>query len=690
MNKNSIIIGIVIVIIMIALYYLIIKNNSENNGLEEFKNSMSTYYQDNTDSDFVMNYHYKNNNVLTTQNNFDLISEENNYGSNWNGFYTYSDGDNSYYACFLQVNKNILFSLSKTNFDIWNNTGNSTDNFYTEEEEEPQCLPDMFIGRGELNQKENLFYLKEVYCSNGNTTNPMEPFEFNGKELTISSINNFYGGYNKDNGISLTYTDTVDNTDLTINLTKDTESKLDFGPSAQYLLRTSYNRPVNIMNNKIDSDVDVCKNSMFGSKGKGTLESCYITNAGLPTPSEEEENSDGYEYNTYGTGCSSEIIDGNCSTEPSKTCFIPINSTNRITLLSAGNYEKCGTSFGINVKNQSSMSLPLYKQVNNQLDMCKIFEPMYGGNDINSCIFMYVDNLMNVQTLGYDFFGPQKDQSYLKTSYDIMFPFMNKNILKTYRETINETALHATNCMETNDVIQNFSQLIKDCKNKYDKIKDNYDNLMTKVNSNSTNVKKSNKDKLLQKLYYNLDSYKENDEVSNELTMPTVWSMNFEQPKDMTNACSFTLSTSKFYQKENQFVKYADFDSFRSKTNMNLYKGSNKQKLVLENPYVLNSNEQMANVSTTINGISNNFILMSGNLRTYNPKKYLVPGQGISTSPFGKEIYLQNNVNPTGKWLVLGLSLNNNLSEGTLPLINNSKTLIKTLNAVKEVIYPSV
>ena len=48
--------------------------------------------------------------------------------------------------------------------------------------------------------------------------------------------------------------------------------------------------------------------------------------------------------------------------------------------------------------------------------------------------------------------------------------------------------------------------------------------------------------------------------------------------------------------------------------------------------------------STTINGISNNFILMSGNLRTYNPKKYLVPGQGISTSPFGKEIYLQNNV----------------------------------------------
>jgi len=689
MNNNSIIIGIVIVVIIIALYYLIIQNNSENNSLEEFKNSMSTYYQNNTDSDFVMNYHYKNNNVLTTQNKFDLISEENNYGSNWNGFYTYSDDGNSYYACFLQVNKNILFSLSKTNFDIWNNTGNSTDNFYIEEEE-PQCLPDMFIGRGELNQKENLFYLKEIYCSNGNT-DPMTPFKFNGNDLDISSINNFYGSYNKDkdkdNRISLGYTET------SINLKKDVDSKLEFGSSAQYLLRTSYNRPVNIMNNNIDTNLDVCENSMFtasggSNKGTGTLQKCYITDAGLPTPSEESTSSEGYDYNSYGTGCSSNVTNGNCSTEKDKTCFIPINSTNGTPLTSAGGiadgYEKCGTSFGISVKNQSSMSLPLYKQVANQLDMCKIFEPMYGGNDINACIFMYVDNLMNVQTLGYDFFGPEKDQSYLKTSYDIMFPFMNRNILNTYRQNIDDTALHATNCMETNDVVQNFSNLISECQNNYSNIETNYNNLMTKIRS-----KKSVKDKLLEKLDSNFSSAS-NGNRSHQLTMPTVWSMNFEQPKDMTNACSFTLSTSKFYQKENQFVKYAEFDSFRSKTTMNLYKGSNKQKLVLENPYVLNSYDKSNPTipSTTTNGISNNFILMSGNLRTYNPKKYLVPGQGISTSPFGKEIYLQNNVNPTGKWLVLGLSLNNNLSEGTSSLMNN-RTLINTLNAVKEVINPS-
>jgi len=70
------------------------------------------------------------------------------------------------------------------NFDIWNNTNQLTDNYYVEEED-PQCLPDMFIGRGELNQKENLFYLKQIYCSNGNTK-PMTPFEFNGQPLKYS------------------------------------------------------------------------------------------------------------------------------------------------------------------------------------------------------------------------------------------------------------------------------------------------------------------------------------------------------------------------------------------------------------------------------------------------------------------------------------------------------------------------
>jgi len=219
------------------------------------------------------------------------------------------------------------------------------------------------------------------------------------------------------------------------------------------------------MNNNMDVPLDVCENSFFSDKGKGTLSKCYITDAGLPTPEEEEGNAN-YDYNSYGTGCSSDISNGNCSTNTDKTCFIPINSKTGTPMTSAGNYDQCSTSYGVNVKNQSSMSVPLYKQVANQLDICKIFEPIYGGNNINACIIMYVNNLMNVQTLGYDFFGPEKDQSYLKTSYDIMFPFMNNNILDKYRQTIDETALNATNCLESNDVIQNFSSLVSNCQTK--------------------------------------------------------------------------------------------------------------------------------------------------------------------------------------------------------------------------------
>ena len=72
-------------------------------------------------------------------------------------------------------------------------------------------------------------------------------------------------------------------------------------------------------------------------------------------------------------------------------------------------------------------------------------------------------------------------------------------------------------------------------------------------------------------------------------------------------------------------------------TKMSLYSGGNKQKVVLENAEIINSLEMMMGTSqynsqgpNTENNISNDFVLMTGNLRTYHPKKYLVPGLGKS------------------------------------------------------------
>ena len=693
-NNKLITIGFSILIIL-ALIYLVVTNFYENKNLESFKNtqSMSSYYQDNTDDDTAMNVYYRKNNVLTTENNIRYTP------SKWNGHWTYDDGNDKYYACFLQVNKNILFSLSKVNFDIWTNDNSGIDP-YVVDEENNQCLPNMFIGRGELNQSETLFYLKEIYCTNGNT-DPMSPFKFISQSLDTNSINIFYGRLVSDGNIELLYKNDIDTIDVTTPLVKD--SSLDFGPSAEYLLRTSYNMPISQVKNTITGNTDVCQNSSFNNVGRGSLTKCYIPNGGIPTPSSGPNS-----YNSYGTGCSitndisqqedSEGIEwSECPTEESKTCYIPLNTYDETTLNSLNNYTKCTTSFSVNVKNQSSLSYPLYKTTGSQLDLCSIFEPFYGGNTFNSAIVMYIDNLTNVQTLGYDFFGPGKDQSYLTTKLDMMFPFMNRNILNTYRENLEknedvEKALNLTNCIESNNSVNTFSELLLSCQTKYATVQSKYTALMAKINSKAQSVKEDTKNSFLQKMYSNLGNIQEilrSHTKMRELIMPNVWKLNFEGPKDYTNACSFSLSTSDFYKKESQFVKYAEFDSVINRTSMNLYKGSNKQKIILENPYVIDSYNMRYSGEDPLSedNISNNYILMSGNLRTYHPKKYLVPGQGLSTNSFGKEVYLQNNVNPDGKWLILGMNLTNNLNNGTSSNLNN-KTLLKTLNAIKNAINP--
>lgn len=686
---NRIVIAFIIIII-IALLYLITVNSTENKNLENFQNtlnSMATYYQDSTDSDSLWKIKHNSNNLLTTPN---LIERK----SRWNGYWDYFDNNVHYYACFLQVNKNILFSLSKQSFSVWTNT--NTDTSYNVDPNNAQCLPDMFIGRGELNQNEDVFYLKQVYCTNGNT-NPQTPFIFNSEPLDDNSMLTFTG-INEFNKIILK------NNTGKITLTKNVSSPLTFDASAEYLLKTSYNRPINQIKNSITFDSDVCKNSFFGSNSKnqkGAMRKCYITDGGLPTPDEPSALIGGknFEDNQYGTGCANQndIIMSEseeefpmCPTNVNDTCFIPITSDDGNLLSKVNNYSKCDTTFDMSVQNQSSLTYPYYLKSGSQLNLCNIFEPFYSGNNINSVIVMYIDNLVNVKTLSYDFFGTNKGQSYLTTQLDLMFPYMNNNFLKGYRENITETSLQLTNCLQTgqaNNVngVSNFGSLVNSCKSKYESAVGQYESLMNNLKSNKQNTENN----MLQQIYNNgmnietIVSSRTNQ--VNQLTNPTVWNMNFDQPVDYTNSCSFSLSTSQFYEKESQFVKYADFDSMKNKTSMSLFKGSNKQKLVLENPYVIDSLASRNLQPTTKNGISNNFVLMSGNLRTYNPKKYLIPGQGIPNHNFGTELFMQDKVNPNGKWLLLGMNLTNNLNNGTSSNLHN-KTLVKTLRAIRNAI----
>ena len=74
---------------------------------------------------------------------------------------------------------------------------------------------------------------------------------------------------------------------------------------------------------------------------------------------------------------------------------------------------------------------------------------------------------------------------------------------------------------------------------------------------------------------------------------------------------------------------------------------------------------------------------MSGNLRTSNPKKYLVPS--VTYTGFNQKsgiINLQDNVKSNGKWVILGFSLMKNMDTISPESLNNN-VLNATLAKIK-------
>lgn len=696
-----------IILIVLLLIYLIYINFIENKTIESFKsrNSLATYYHSDDD------YNFSQNSTLShelNQNRNDVSYLE----SHWNGSYNFTNQSGILmYVTFLQVNKKLLFVINRVNYEL---TGDNVTSYIMDEDStQKQCLPGMLIAQGELNLDETLFYMKDVYCSN-DINGDGKPFDPMGAGTPIENgdlSENLLSGYINDNGtITLVQYNESGGEVASYELTKQPSYK--FGPSAQYLLRTSYNVPAPNVENSIRINPDVCYNSTFaGYSDKGTLKNCYITDVGLPTPT-DESSQNGYAYNSYGTGCAiesemtdAEDGDGNtykaCPINKEQTCYIPIqNSDGTILNMPADSYAKCNTTYDLNVNNQSSLMYPFYmkdKNSANLLQLCNHLEGFQSGT-YNSAILMYVDNLADVQSLNYDFFGIQKGENYLTTKLDIMFPYMNEYILKNYRKNMDqEDSIQLTNCIQEFDSTGNYNSIISGCASTYNKVQEQYAQMKSKL-LNETSKSKNDSLKELYNIVENINSAASQNKANN-LLQPTVWNLGFLKNEETgtneplyTNDCSFTISTSDKYTKENRFVKYAEFDSATNSTSMNLYKGGNKQKLVLENSYVLNSYQKIygsdSEPNTDSNGISNAFILLTGNLRTYHPKKYLVPGQNNKFNTFGRPIYLNNEVNPNGKWVILGFNLTNNLDNANSTNSYNT-TLIKTLHRISEAINDS-
>ena len=178
-----------------------------------------------------------------------------------------------------------------------------------------------------------------------------------------------------------------------------------------------------------------------------------------------------------------------------------------------------------------------------------------------------------------------------------------------------------TNCFSTKDSVNTYSELLQNCKT----------TLSNEFESKTNNTVQSNK-------------------------LPMVWNI-----KKVTNAnyapCTFSISSSKLYTKESQWQKFAEFDPSHNKTKMSLYEGGTNQVITLENATILTESDASTQNS---DGINTNHILVSGNLKTSNPKKFLIPSK-VKSGFYNDSsiINLKNSPNDNGKWIMLGFNLMN-------------------------------
>ena len=173
---------------------------------------------------------------------------------------------------------------------------------------------------------------------------------------------------------------------------------------------------------------------------------------------------------------------------------------------------------------------------------------------------MYVSDLTNIQTLNYEYFGQGVNKSNLTMQTDITTNFMGK-ILKTFRGFITSsddtakdyennltTALSLTNCFESNDSSGTHSLILSACKQW-----DTFTN--TKFNTSTLN-----------------------NVIPSTGIKPLIWKLNIDNVN--SSSCTFSLSSSNLYKKENQWVKYVEFNPSENKTNMSLYKGGTNQSII--------------------------------------------------------------------------------------------------------------
>jgi hypothetical protein len=563
---------LIIFIFILCILYFIYRNNQYNKILESFNNI------ENIDNDTITNNRVKNNTKI----------------NNWNGIWSYKD---NLYAQFMQNNDKIIISFSNTIINAYNLKNIFSKTNLNNIKSDTFCLPNLFLGIGTLNNDKNVFNLTEIYCSN---------YINNSLNLTVNNLsgkieNNIITLYSNLNNINY-------NSPLILNKIKNFSYNHVYKFDKKYVKHISnfVNLFPEIPDSEIDSDLDFCKK--YNINGVTNIVKCMDNNSGL-----QETTFNGTKINACGI---TNGVDNNCIGTP-KCLIFPSNGI-----------DQCDLTFNnlnLNQYNNFMQMNALIDHNKNNLKICNYLKDFVNGK-LNSCILCYVTNLSDVKTLDYQFFGVDNNENNIILQDDYMKEYLNKNILKKYRDNINLSDLQ----INDDNLVKAFS----------------FTNLIEYNNDSGT--LRLQIEKNLGKIK-NLININKNTTNYNSKLLPSVWQINYDKNLTLSkenvlvNSCSFTLSTLLKYNKQ---VKYVEMNN--DKVLFSLFPNGINKKLMFQNVKIISESKEYSAIK---------FITFTANIKGNNDL-YLLPSdykEGIVNNSTGITMKKKNEVN--GKWFVLGFNL---------------------------------
>ena len=574
---NYLIITVLFLIIILSSY-LIYNNYQEYNVLEKFTSNI----QNSVDSDDYQIY----TNQLTLASNVIQVG--------WNGLWI--DTVNKINSQFLQVNDKLIVVLSNINTSLNSpNTQNTSKN-----ESQSQCS-NIFLGIANLDSTRQIFRITNYICN-----------QFKDPSSILNPYQNPY------------FTGQINTTvkPMTITLYPQTSSSTNSSPYLTLTLNQSYtgysNESYPYLNNYIQQISPFLQN-----------------NPTLPDTLDPSKSLNSFEYNPQECPANTTpCFDNkngltNTSYQPNSSninaCCNIDKTTNCLLNASTPYISQCPNTTALNHYSNNNAPLYLLGNSGNSLNMCNMLN--YYTNTLGQvAILCYVTNLSNVQTLNYEFFGVQQNESSLTLQYDMMNSKLsnNLNLYQSFGKCTNnmssapilrKNAYSFTNCYR-NSASNTLSNMGNDCcKNIEEYITSNI--LPTKINNS---------------------------------LLPTVWEINSNEKYNIINSCPFTLNTSRLYNVNNTPVKYIVCnDDNTISLSLNNGNGSNNN-LYMDDSIIINTGPNETN--------RNLYYAITTNIRTNNGS-YLVPSDGMGGFYNNStQVSLANSPEPNGKWLILGFTLN--------------------------------